>query len=157
VRRFAWTAALAVLWASLTGRLTGTSLVIGLVLGSLVLQTTGGVLGLASAAMRTRHLLELLLVFLWELLLANLRVAWDVITPRPRMRPGVVAVPLTARTDVEITMLANMISLTPGTHSLDVSSDRRFLFVHAMYLHDRDRLVRGIKDGFERRLLQVLR
>ena len=153
----AWIIALAVLWASLNGQLTGASLVAGFVVGSLVLLTMARGLDLPLPLARTRHLVGLLLFFLWELLLANLRVAWDVVTPRPRMRPGVIAVPLTARTDVEITVLANMVSLTPGTLSLDVSSDRRFLYVHAMYLHDRDRLVRGIKDGFERRLLEVLR
>ena len=157
MRTVAWTIVLAVLWASLNGQLTGASLVAGFVLGSLVLLTMARGLDLPVPLARTRHLVGLLLFFLWELLLANLRVAWDVVTPRPRMRPGVIAVPLTARTDVEIMVLANMVSLTPGTLSLDVSSDRRFLYVHAMYLHDRDRLVRGIQHGFERRLLEVLR
>lgn len=59
--------------------------------------------------------------FLWQLLLSNLRVAYDVITPRLYMRPGILAVPLDAEIDLEITLLANLITLTPGTLSLDVS------------------------------------
>jgi multicomponent Na+:H+ antiporter subunit E len=131
--------------------------VTGLVFGFLVLLIARRPLGIVHPLARVRHLVSLLLFFAWELLLANLRVAWDVVTPRFRMRPGVVAVPLKARTDLEITLLANMVSLTPGTLSLDVSDDRRVLYVHAMYLHDRRRLVRSIQQGFERRLLEVLR
>ena len=66
------------------------------------------------------------------------RVARDVLSPRLRVRPGVVAVPLDARTDLEITLFANLVSLTPGTLSLDVSPDRRTLYVHAMDLPDGD-------------------
>lgn len=157
MRRMAWNVGLAVLWAGMTGRLTAPSLLTGFVLGYFVLLVVQGPLAVARVLSRVRHAASLLLFFAWELVLANLRVAWDVVTPRHRMRPGVVAVPLKARTDVEITMLANMVSLTPGTLSLDVSDDRRVLYVHAMYLHDRGRLVRSIQEGFERRLLEVLR
>jgi multicomponent Na+:H+ antiporter subunit E len=95
---------------------------------------------------------------MWELLLANLRLACDVLTPGYHLRPGVVAVPLDARTDTEITLLANMITLTPGSFSLDVSADRRVLYVHVMYLdEDVDEFRRRIKNGFERRILEVLR
>ena len=157
MRTFAWNVALAVIWACLTGRLTGPSLLTGFMLGTVVLLIVGRAIEIPPPLMRARDLAGLALFFVWELVVANGRVAWDVVTPRHRMRPGVVAVPLTARTEVEITTLSSMVSLTPGTLSLDVSDDRRFLYVHAMYLHDRERLVRTIKDGFERRLLRVLR
>jgi multicomponent Na+:H+ antiporter subunit E len=69
----------------------------------------------------------------------------------------VIGVPLAARTDLEITVLSSMISLTPGTLSLDVSADRKMLYIHAMYLDDVEAARRKIKDGFERRVLEVLR
>jgi multicomponent Na+:H+ antiporter subunit E len=72
------------------------------------------------------------------------------------MRPAIVAIPLDLRSPLAITLLAQMITLTPGTLSLDVSSDRRVLYVHSMYVDDIDAFRRSIKDGFERRLLQVL-
>ena len=93
-----------------------------------------------------------IIYFFWEMFLANLRVAYDVMTVKHFMRPGILAIPLEAKTDLEITILANLISLTPGTLSLDVSSDRQVLFVHAMYLGE----IEEFKD-FERRLLRVLR
>ena len=97
----------------------------------------------------------LLLFFLYELIKANLQVAYEVITPRLNMTPGIIMVPLDVKSDIGITILANMISLTPGTLSLDVSNDKKVLFVHAMYIKDRDKFIRSIKDGFERRILEV--
>lgn len=106
---------------------------------------------------RVPALLRFVLFFLWELWLANLRVARDVLTPGYSMRPAVLAVALTARTDLEITLLANLISLTPGTLSLDVSTDRRMLYIHAMYVDDPEDYRRYIQHEFERRLLEVFR
>lgn len=97
------------------------------------------------------------LFFMRELIKANIEVAYDVITPRFHMQPGIVSLPLDAKTDLEITLLANLISLTPGTLSLDVSDDRTVLYVHAMYIRDRESFVQGIKNGFEKRLLSIMR
>jgi multicomponent Na+:H+ antiporter subunit E len=90
-------------------------------------------------------------------MVANIRMAHSVITPSTTMRPGVIAIPLSAKTDAEITLLANLISLTPGTLSIDVSTDRKTLYIHAMFIDDVDTMRYEIKTGFERRLLEVLR
>ena len=73
--------------------------------------------------------------------------------------PGVVAIPLDARTDAEITLLANLITLTPGSVSLDLSEDKRVLYVHAMYIDggDVEAYRRSVKEGLERRVLELLR
>lgn len=95
--------------------------------------------------------------FLFELLKANLEVAYGVVSPKFHMTPGIVRVPLEAQTNLEITLLANLITLTPGTLSLDVSDDKKVLYVHTMYLTDKEKFVKSIKNGFERRLLEILR
>ncbi len=95
--------------------------------------------------------------FLYELLKSNLQVAYEVMTPTFNMTPGIVKVPLEASTDLEISFLANLISLTPGTLSLDVSTDKKVLYVHSMYIKDRESFIAGIKNGFEKRLLEILR
>jgi multicomponent Na+:H+ antiporter subunit E len=95
--------------------------------------------------------------FVWELVLSNLRVAWDVLTPKSSRRPGVIAVPLEEATDTEITVLANFVTLTPGSLSLDVAPGRDCLYVHAMFVDDPESLKTEIKEGFERRVLEVLR
>jgi multicomponent Na+:H+ antiporter subunit E len=62
-----------------------------------------------------------------------------------------------ARDDLEILILANMVSLTPGTLSLEVSDDRRILYVHAMFIDEPENVRRSIKEGLERRILEVTR
>lgn len=149
--------ALALAWAALTGIFDPINLMIGFGLGYGMLFVTRRALGPSSYFLKVRQVIEFVLFFLWELLIANLRVAHDVLTPRFFMQPRIIAIPLDARTDTEITALAYFISLTPGTLSLDVSADRRVLFIHAMYAPDADALRREIKQGFERRLLELMR
>lgn len=152
-----WNIALAFLWAALTGRITPANLAVGFVLGALVLAFVQRANGSPRYFVKLRQATGLALFFVWELILSNLRVAYDVVTPRHHMRPGVVAIPLDAETDAEITLLANLVTLTPGTLSLDVSVDRRFLYVHSMYIDDVETTRRRIKNGLERRVLEVLR
>ncbi len=148
---------LAVIWAAMTGHFTLSNLMIGFALAYVVLVFAQRVAGRSRYFGKVRQVLSFALFFVWELLRANLRVAYDVVTPRHYMRPGVIAIPLEARTDAEITLLANLITMTPGTLSLDISDDRTVLYVHAMYISDPEALRREIKHGFERRVLEVLR
>src|SRR5690606_23322694 len=76
--------------------------------------------------------LSLLLLFVRELIVSALKVAWLVVRPRLRVRPAIIAYPLTVTTDAQITLLANMITLTPGTLTVDVSGDRKWLYIHAI-------------------------
>jgi multicomponent Na+:H+ antiporter subunit E len=103
------------------------------------------------------QIIAFIFFFLYELIKANIQVAFDVITPKFYMTPGIVRVPLDAKTDLEITLLANLISLTPGTLSLDVSDDKKVLYVHSMYIANEEEFIHSIKNGFERRLLNILR
>lgn len=83
--------------------------------------------------------------YIKENLVANFKVALDVVTPKHHMKPGVVAVPIELQKDWQIFLLSNLISLTPGTLCLDVAPDRKTLFVHFMYMHNRYEAVREIK------------
>ena len=109
------------------------------------------------ARLRPLKLVGFALFIAWEIVVANLRVAAVVLGPRRLLRPAIVAIPLDVTRDDEIALLANLISLTPGTLSLDVSADRRTLYVHAMSTSSPQALRDEIKDGFERRLLEALR
>jgi multicomponent Na+:H+ antiporter subunit E len=155
---FLWNLLLALAWAVATGLFTVPNLLVGLVLGYLILYFAQGALGPSPYFTKVPQVARFAVFYLWQLFLANLRLAYDVITPRHHMRPGVIAVPLDVRTDAEITLLANLITLTPGTLSLDLSPDRRVLYVHAIYTDgDIDQARRQIKEGLERRVLEVLR
>lgn len=149
---------LALTWMFITGSFTPENFLGGFVVAYLILWLLRGAIGGDSSYfLKVRQALGFLGFFLKELFLANLRVAHDVLTPRHRMRPGVVAIPLDVETDLEITTLANLITLTPGTLSLDVSHDRKVLYVHGMYVEDVHEFRRGIKEGFERRVMELLR
>ncbi len=104
------------------------------------------------------YLVELMVFFIWELIKASSKVAHEVVTPFHNMHPGIIAVPLDIKTDLEITIFSSMVTLTPGTLSLDVSADKSHLFVHAMYLKkdDTEALVHELKNGFERRVIRIL-
>jgi multicomponent Na+:H+ antiporter subunit E len=152
-----WNLVLALTWGAMTGSFEVENLVIGFAIGFVVLYVTQRRYGRAEYAAKAITVVRFIGFYLWELLQANLRVAHDVVTPRHLGKPGVVAIPLDARTDAEITMFANLLTMTPGDLSLDVSSDRRVLYVHRMYLDDVHEVTRDIKEGFERRVLEVMR
>lgn len=154
---FAWNLALAVAWAAVLGELSLGNLAAGFAVGFAILAVGGRLYGSSRYFEKLLRLVEFLAFFLGQLALSSLRVAADIVTPRHRARPGVVGVPLDARSDAEITLLANLVSLTPGSLTLDVSDDRSTLFVHVMFLEDPEATRREIKHGFERRVLELLR
>lgn len=144
------------IWVALTGNFEFSNYLFGFVLSFLMLWviTTGQKEKYFTLVPR---IIGFVLFFLYELIKANLQVAYEVITPGFRMTPGIVKVPLDVKSDIGITLLANLISLTPGTLSLDVSNDRKVLFVHAMYIKDPESFTQSIKNGFEKRLMQILK
>jgi multicomponent Na+:H+ antiporter subunit E len=149
---------LAFAWAALQGALTPANLMTGSVLGYavLVLLTRGGVLERRYGG-KVWTFLGLFAYLVYELVLANVRLTRDIIGGRLAMRPGVIRVPLDVCSDGEILMLTALINLTPGSVALDVSADRRWLYVHVMHIESPDAARREIKEGFERRVLQLMR
>jgi multicomponent Na+:H+ antiporter subunit E len=148
---------LALVWALLTGVFSVTNLLVGFGLGYATLWLVRRTTGATSYFGKVWEVLRFSLFYLGELVLANLRVAADVLSPRPRRSPRIVALPLDAHAPLEIWMLVNLISLTPGTLILDISTDRRVLYIHALHAETPESLQREIKDGLERRLLDLLR
>ena len=98
-------------------------------------------------------------LFVKEVIKGSLKIGYDIITPKHFMNPGIIAVPLEAKTDIEITLLANSITLTPGTTSLAVSEDRSTLYVYSVYIDkkSKENSVMEIKNGLEKKLLEVTR
>ncbi|BDA85987.1 Na+/H+ antiporter subunit E [Aureimonas sp. SA4125] len=148
---------LAVIWAVVTGSFTLVNLVFGFVLGAFALYLTRDQIGTAGYVRGSRHLGALTFFFLREMMLSAWRVATLVLAPKLDLKPGIFAFPLTARSDIEITLLANMITLTPGTLSIDVSEDRSTLYVHALECSNAEGLRRDIAEGFERRIRGAFR
>lgn len=142
---------LALTWAMLNGEINPINFIVGFLIGYIILFVTGRTLGPYPYFRKVWKAIRFTVFFLMELVLSNLHLAYDVLTPYQHlMKPRIIAVPLDVKTDAEITTLANLISLTPGTLSLDVSSDRRVLYIHCMYAKDADTARREIKNGMER-------
>jgi multicomponent Na+:H+ antiporter subunit E len=152
-----WNLLLALLWEAMTGKTDAANLLLGFALGYVVLWWLRPLLGPTQYFRKLPESIRFTFFFLRELIHSNLRVAWDVINPKSRRKPGIVAVPLDVSTDIEITVLANLITLTPGTLSLDVSDDRRVLYVHGMFVENPQLMRNEIKSGFERRVMELLR
>ena len=143
-------------WAAMTGTFTLANLLIGGVVGYSALWVARPLLGPTTYFERVWRMWRLVVLFLYELVVSSLRVVWDVITPAHLSRPGILAMPLDAKSDIEILLVANLISLTPGSLSLDLSEDRKTLFVHAMFVDDADALRRDLKTGMERWVTEAL-
>jgi multicomponent Na+:H+ antiporter subunit E len=144
---------LALAWSALQGEISLANLVVGYVLGYgiIALLARGGVMP-SSLVARTGRALGLAGFFAWELLLANVRVALDVLRPPTAIRPAVLAIPLDVTSDGEILLLSMLINITPGSVTIDLADDRRTLYVHVMHMKTAEQSRREIKEGFERRV-----
>lgn len=152
-----WNLLLALAWVALSGSVTAMNLLAGFIFGYIALMVLQNQIpALKGYSRRIPRVVGFLAYFLKELVKSNLRVAYDISTPVWYMKPGVIAFPLTARTDMEIMFLSSVISLTPGTLSLDVSDDRKVLFIHAMFLQDEEQLRIDLQE-LEHRILKILR
>jgi multicomponent Na+:H+ antiporter subunit E len=154
---FVWNLILGIAWVVVSGNFTEVNFLFGMLVGYGILsiasrQIEGG----STYVRKVPKIIGFIGFFIVDLIKANLRVAYDVVTPTHLMRPGVIAYPLIAEADVEITILGNLITVTPGTLSLDVSSDRKMLYIHAMYLDDEAGVRANIRE-LERRVLEIMR
>ncbi len=157
IKYFLMNLLLSFIWVALTGSLSYSNFIFGLLLGFFVLWIMSRNESDQRYFSRVPKIISFLLYFIYEMIKANLQVAYDVMTPKYFFRPGVVRFPLTAETDLEINVLSTFISLTPGTLILDVSEDKKALYIHVMYLNDPEVFINGLRMGVERRLLEVLR
>ena len=149
---------LALLWTVLIGPNSLANFLVGAVLGFGVIWISTRGKGRGSYAARVIAILGLIGFTLKELVLANFRVAYYTVSPLKDIRPAMFDVPLEPdSTDLEITLLACLITLTPGTLTIDLSPDRTTMRVHDMHVRNTDAAIREIKHGFERRILEVTR
>ncbi|MDC7743642.1 Na+/H+ antiporter subunit E [Rhizobium binxianense] len=154
---FVFNLLLAIAWVTVTGSASLHNLVFGFLLGALALAIIREPFGSNGYIGRARLVLSLAALFLKELSLSAWKVTVTVLSPDMQLKPGIFAFPLTVTSDFEITLLANLITLTPGTLSVDVSTDRRTLYVHALDCSDPETTKRDIANGFERKIMEAFR
>lgn len=144
------------IWLAISGSYTLPNLIFGALIAALSLGLIRHQI-VKSESRRVRPLSVLLLamLFIKELALSAWTVAKLVVQPKMDLKPGIFAYPLTVEGDFEIALLANLITLTPGTLSVDVAEDRRTLYVHALDCSDVDATKRSIAHGFERKIMEA--
>jgi multicomponent Na+:H+ antiporter subunit E len=94
--------------------------------------------------------------YLAEVVKSNLMIAWDVLTPTDKGSPGIIALPLPeGLRDGQILLISNLITMTPGTLTLDLSADRRTLVLHVLYLGDVEQTRRHLLENYVQRVVQL--
>ncbi len=105
---------------------------------------------------RIYQAIVLVFCFLWEVVKSGLTVAVDILRPQLRLRPGIVAIPVRGQSATSITILANLITMTPGTLSLWTDERKQILYVHAMQIEDAERFRQTILATFNQRVRGVV-
>ena len=150
---------LAAVWVGLTGEVTPATFVVGILLGLIIIHLFGRKT-LKIFRLNIRHfwpLIQLFFIFLYELVVANLTVLKKVFKPKLDIKPGIIKVPIDLEGPFWIVTLANMITLTPGTLTVEVAPDNKYFYVHCLNIDNEESIVSGIKDVFEKKIQEVYR
>lgn len=148
---------IAVIWMFLQDSYLMSTFLFGFILGVLVLFILRRFFEFDFYFRKVYAFVKLMLLFLSELIKANIDVIKVVIKPRLDNQPGIIAVETNLESEIEIVTLAALITLTPGTVSMDFSADGNTIFVHALDVSDRDEMVADIKGSFEKAIMEVTR
>ena len=136
---------LVVVWVALWGDLSAANVASGVVVGVLVLMAFPLAGHRSSSRLRPLAAARFAAWFAWKLAEASAVVAWEAVTPRNRINEGIVAIPIRGVSDGVITLVANAISLTPGTLTLEVRRRPAVLYVHVLHLHDIEAVRREVR------------
>lgn len=146
---------LAALWLLLSNSYTLPNLLFAAIAGTAALWLVRNVREPADFRIRPLQVVQLVGLFLVELAKSAVRVLVLALSPRPDFSPGLISLPLRVERDFQIALLANLITLTPGTQSVDVSADRRQLLIHCLDVGDPDQTIADIRNGFEALILEA--
>jgi multicomponent Na+:H+ antiporter subunit E len=142
---FALNLLLAFVWMFLYGDFSIGSFLVGFAIGYLALLFSRSFLGNDQYVRSIQGIVRLVAIFLYELVVANLQLARDILRPVPPFKPGFISFNVRDLPPTETVLLANMISLTPGTLTVDSDDDGHTLYIHSVYAQDPEKLRRGFR------------
>lgn len=162
-RAFRWlfphpllTVILTVVWVLLQNQISAGMVVFGVILGIIIPRITSVWWPDTPQGFRLGKMVSYSVIVIWDIIIANIQVAWIVLTvPNNRLKPAWIVVPLALRQPEAITVLAGTITLTPGTVSSDLSDEGHSLLVHVLHTDDPDAVRDDIKTRYENRLLEI--
>lgn len=157
MRRVIYGLALVLLWGGITGNFSAPNLLLGVIAAFAAIALLRRSFSQPVKWSKVRAVLALILSFLVELMASAFRVAKIVLTPNldAALRPAIVAFPLSLKSPGEIATLASLITLTPGTLSVDVSDDKSVLYVHVLNFTTPEAFLAELQQGFERQVREV--
>ena len=148
---------LALVWMFLSHSYNPSSFIVGYLLGILLLLGFRKFFNSRFYMQRVWAVIKLFFLFIKELIMANISVLKVILKPKLDMKPGIFALETELKNPWEITLLANLITLTPGTLVIDVSDDNKVLYIHAMDINDVQSDIDAIKNSFEKAIMEVSR
>ncbi|WP_096188318.1 Na+/H+ antiporter subunit E [Evansella halocellulosilytica] len=146
---------IALIWMLLRNEFTFVEFMLGYIVGLLMLFFLRRFLKFDFYFRRVYALVKLIVLFFYKLILSNIDVIKIVLSRKLDIQPGIIAVPTKLKTDWEVTLLANLISLTPGTLSMYFSEDGRTIYVHSIHVPDKEEAIKEIHDSFEKAIMEV--
>jgi multicomponent K+:H+ antiporter subunit E len=147
---------LAGVWVTLQNSVSAGMVVFGIILGIIIPRITAAWWPERPGGFKPLHVIEYIIVVVWDIIVANIEVAWIILTkPNAKLQPAWIEVPLDLKTPEAITILAGTITLTPGTVSADLSNEGNSLLVHALDAADPEAVRDDIKNRYERRLKEI--
>ena len=146
---------LALTWMFLTTSATGSSFIIGYLLGAIILYLLRRFFDTPFYLRKVVSVVKLILIFSRELIIANLDVFKTILRPKLELTPGIFTYETSLKKDWEITLLSIMITLTPGTLVMDISPDNKTLYIHALNIREINEMIDGIRNSFEQVIKEV--
>ncbi|MDA0999324.1 MAG: Na+/H+ antiporter subunit E [bacterium] len=151
------TLTLAIIWIAVRGEISAAQIAVGLVLALTVVGFLRKTYHQELSFRRPMNIAIYVISFLKELTIANIQVLRIVLSPGPiRIRPGIIAYHTRCKTPLGVTALANSITLTPGTLSVDVSTDASTIFVHTLDIDHPDEVRKAIRRGLENPIIKAI-
>ena len=148
---------LTIIWVLATGTITEENFIFGFLISF-------GILYIITINNQDRKyftilpkLISFFFFMFWEIVKANLVTVKESLYAKSKLKPAIIKIPLIVETDTEISLLATLVSVTPGTLVMDISDDKKVMYVHVMHLESKEDFVDEVKNKFEKRLLEILR
>lgn len=145
------------MWMFLSESYTFPSFIFGYMLGALLILILDRFFPSPFYLKRIFKIIKLSFIFFRELILSNIDIVRLIYKRNPDIEPGIFAMPTELKTNWEISLLANLITLTPGTLSVAISDDNSVIFIHAMHIDEVDAAIYDIKNTFEKAIMEVTR
>jgi len=148
---------IAVIWMFLQNSYTVSSFIIGYIIGILLLTVLQSFLKEDLYLIKVWAIVKLILLFAVELIKANIDVIKTVTRPKLDNTPQIIAYPTKLTSNFELTLLASLVSLTPGTITLDFSADNHLIYIHGLDVPRKQDEIHKIKNTFEKAIMEVTR